>query len=69
MGGLADGEERELQVRLVFVVSQRKFGYYDDDDDGGRIVYFGMPLLGECRVFKKRDLRQPPFQGQHVSMV
>ena len=61
---------REGQYGLVYVVSERRFGYYDDDDDDeyGRIVYFGALLLGECREFHPRDLRQPPFHGQHKSM-
>jgi len=60
---------REGQYGLVYVVSERRFGYYDDDDEDGRIVYFGAPLVGECRVFMEHDLRQPPFHGQHKSMV
>ena len=60
---------RTGQYGLVYVVSEGRFGYYDDDEGrDSRIVYFGVPLLGECREFKKHDLRQPPFHGQHKSM-
>ena len=62
---------RSGQYGLVFVVSKKAFGYYDDDDDDddGRVVYFDQPLLGGCCIFKKRDLRQPPFHGTHQSVV
>ena len=61
---------RSGQYGLVFVVSKKAFGYYDDDDDDdGRVVYFDQPLLGGCCIFKKRDLRQPPFHGTHQSLV
>mmetsp|Transcript_10700 Transcript_10700/g.26193 ORF Transcript_10700/g.26193 Transcript_10700/m.26193 type:complete len:117 (+) Transcript_10700:274-624(+) len=53
---------------LVFVVSQRKFGYYDDEEEPECIVYYGTPLSDECDVFRRSDLRQPPFQGEYRSM-
>ena len=53
---------------LVFVVSRQKFGYYDDDETPECIVYFGMPLLGQCYGFRRSDLRQPPFEGEFRAM-
>lgn len=51
---------------LVYVVPQAKFGYYDDDEDEDEcIIYIGKPMVGPAYMFKRRELRQPPFEGEH----
>lgn len=60
---------KEGQWGLVYVVSQKKFGYYDDDESSEEcIVYFGQPLLGPQGIFSRDDLRKPPFDGNHVPL-
>ena len=54
---------------LVYVVPEKKFGYYDDnEDDDEYIVYFGEPLLSPSGVFRRSQLRKPPFEGKFTVM-
>jgi len=53
---------------LVYVVSMKKFGYYDDDDFGGGdecMVYIGEPMVGAQGSFPRAGLRKPPFEGEY----
>mmetsp|Transcript_46597 Transcript_46597/g.77024 ORF Transcript_46597/g.77024 Transcript_46597/m.77024 type:complete len:283 (+) Transcript_46597:20-868(+) len=52
---------------LVYIIPTGKFGYYDDEEDGC-IVYPNRPLQGSCCIYKRSQLRKPPFEGELVSM-
>ena len=49
---------------LVYIVSKKRFGYYDDDDGATCYVYLGAPMFSEEIAVKRGDLRQPPFTGK-----
>jgi hypothetical protein len=55
---------------LVFVSTLGRFGYYEDEEDEDEaLVYFGAPLSGDGPfMYPRSALRQPPFDGECVSM-
>jgi hypothetical protein len=54
---------------LVFVSTLGRFGYYEDEEDEDEaLVYFGALSGDGPFMYPRSALRQPPFDGECVSM-
>ena len=59
---------REGDYGLVYVVPSGAFGYYDDDEDRNEcIVYLGKPMCGPAYMYRRHELRKPPFEGDYAA--